>query len=281
MKAQAQVQIRTLKMPGVTLYYEVRGSGPVLLMIAGGSTDAGVFEGVAGFLAHNYTVVTYDPRGNSRSPLDGPPEDQQIEVHSDDAMRLLETVSDGPALVFGTSSGAIVGIDLIARHPGVVSKLVAHEPPLLELLPDAAKWHAFHDDIYDTYQREGANVAIQKWAAGVGLDMAGPPPDVEFPPSVVEAMKRMAGNTDLFLAHELRPFTRYVPDLARLSTQKDRIVLIGGYDSRDKLAGQSAYRPGVLLAERLGIQVVDFPGDHGGYGAYPEAFATKLREVLL
>jgi pimeloyl-ACP methyl ester carboxylesterase len=281
MKAQAQVQIRTLKIPGATLYYEMRGSGPVLLMIAGGGTDAGVFEGVASFLAHDYTVVTYDPRGNSRSPLDGPPEDQQIEVHSDDARRLLEAVSAGPALVFGTSSGAIVGLDLIARHPGVVSKLVAHEPPLLELLPDAAKWHAFHDDVYDTYQREGAEVAARKWAAGVGLDMAGPPPGVEFPPSVVEAMKRMAGNTDLFLAHELRPFTRYVPDLARLSAQKDRIVLIGGQDSRDKLAKQTAYRPAVLLAEHLGTQVVDFPGDHGGYGAYPEAFASKLRDVLM
>ncbi len=274
------MKAQTLQLPGATLYYETRGSGPVLLLIAGGASDAGVFEDVASFLAHDYTVVTYDPRGNSRSPLDGPPEDQQIEVHSDDARRLLETVADGPAAVFGTSSGAIVGLDLIARHPTLISRLVAHEPPMLEVLPDVAKWRAFHDDVYDTYRREGAESAMQKWVVGVGLDVVVPPPGAELPPHVAATMKRMAGNQDLFIAHELLPFTHYVPDLPRLSAHKDRIVLAGGHDSREQLAGQSAYRPAVWLAERFGTQVVDFPGDHGGYGAQPAAFAAKLREVL-
>jgi len=182
--------------------------------------------------------------------------------------------------VFGTSSGAIVGLDLVARHPTLVSRLVAHEPPMLELLPDVARWRAFHDDVYETYRREGAESAMQKWVVGVGLDVVGPPPGAELPPHVAAMMKRMAGNLDLFLAHELLPFTRYVPDLPRLSAHKDRIVLAGGHDSREQLAGQLAYRPAVLLAERLGTQVVDFPGDHGGYGAQPAAFAAKLREVL-
>src|SRR6266849_4060283 len=155
------MKAQTLKVPGATLYYETRGSGPVLLLIAGGGTDAGVFEAVASVLAHDYTVVTYDPRGNSRSPLDGPSTEQQIEVHSDDARRLLSTVADGPAAVFGSSSGAIVVLDLIARHPTVVSRVVAHEPPLLELLPEAAKWRAFHDDVYETYQREGTEATMQ------------------------------------------------------------------------------------------------------------------------
>src|SRR5258706_16376009 len=83
------MKAQTLQLPGATLYYEMRGSGPVLLLIAGGAADAGAFEDLASLLAHDYTIVTYDPRGNSRSSLDGPPEDQQIEVHSDDARRLL------------------------------------------------------------------------------------------------------------------------------------------------------------------------------------------------
>src|SRR5258708_3069400 len=113
------MKAQTLQLKGATLYYETRGSGPVLLLIAGGASDAGVFEDVASFLAHDYTVVTYDPRGNSRSPLDGPPEDQQIEVHSDGARRLLETVADGPAAGFGSSSGATVGLAVLARHPAL------------------------------------------------------------------------------------------------------------------------------------------------------------------
>src|ERR1700687_1311135 len=54
-----------LKLPGTRLYYEVRGSGPVLLMIPGGPADAGVFAGIASILADRYTGVAYDPRGNS------------------------------------------------------------------------------------------------------------------------------------------------------------------------------------------------------------------------
>jgi acetyltransferase/esterase len=275
-----RMKAQTLQLKGATLYYETRGSGPVLLLIAGGAADAGGFEEVASFLAHDYTVVTYDPRGNSRSPLTGSPEDQQIEVHSDDARRLLETVTDGPAAVFGTSSGAIVGLDLITRHPTKVARLVAHEPPLLEVLPDAAKWHAFHDDVYETNRREGARSATQRWATGVGLDFAGPAPGIELPPHVVATMKRIDGNWDFFFAHELRPFTHYIPDLPRLSAHKDRIVLVGGHDSRELLSGQTAYRPAVLLAERFSTQVVDFPGDHVGYATQPAAFAARLREVL-
>jgi pimeloyl-ACP methyl ester carboxylesterase len=62
----------TLKVPGASLYYEVRGSGPVLLLVCGGLYDAAGYAGLARQLAGRYTVVTYDRRGNSRSPLDGP-----------------------------------------------------------------------------------------------------------------------------------------------------------------------------------------------------------------
>src|SRR5260370_39368136 len=99
------MKAQTLQLKGATLYYETRGSGPVLLLIAGGASDAGVFEGVASFLAHDYTVVTYDPRGNSRSPLTGEPEDQQIDVHSHHARRLSESVADGPPVGVVPSSG--------------------------------------------------------------------------------------------------------------------------------------------------------------------------------
>src|SRR5260221_13024603 len=130
------MKAQTLQVPGATLYYETRGSGPVLLLIAGGGTDAGVFEGVASFLAHDYTVVTYDPPGNSRSPLDGPPTEQQIEVHSDDARRRLSTVAGGPAAEFGSTSPPMGVLHSIARQPTVVSRVVAHKRPLPRRIPE-------------------------------------------------------------------------------------------------------------------------------------------------
>jgi len=122
-----------LRVPGAVLYYEMRGSGPLLLMVHGGSGDAGGFDAVADFLAMNYTVVAYDRRGLSRSKLDDPKSEQTVDIQSDDAYRLLNALDAGPANVFGSSGGAVVGLDLVARHPATVRTLVARRAtrPLL------------------------------------------------------------------------------------------------------------------------------------------------------
>jgi pimeloyl-ACP methyl ester carboxylesterase len=264
-----------LKVPGATLYYEVTGAGPVLLFIAGGSTDAGIFGVVAALLADAYTVVTYDPRGNSRSPLDGPAEDQRIEIHTDDARLLLEKVSTGPARVFGSSSGAIVGLDLAVRHPELVKVVVAHEPPAVELLPDPTAERAFFAEVYERYQRQGVEAAMAFFGAGTGMPDP-PPPGVELPPPVAEMLDRFGRNTGFFLEHELRQFTSYLPDVPALHAVADRIVLAGGVDSD----GYLPYRPGSALADRLGAEVVRMPGGHLGYMTDPVEFAATLREVL-
>jgi pimeloyl-ACP methyl ester carboxylesterase len=265
-----------LAVPGANLYYEVRGAGRLLLLIAGGSADAGVYEPMAARLARDYTVVTYDPRGNSRSPLDRPWKDQRIEVHSDDARRLLDLLSTEPAEVFGSSSGAIVGLDLIARHPEQVRTLIAHEPPAVQVLPDAAEQRAFFDEVYDTYRRVGVDAAMQRFAAGIGVGDQAPPRQAQLPPSMVEMLSRVSANNEFFLAHEVRPFTRFVPDVPALQAGAGRIVLAGGRDSRASLP----YRPAVAVADRLGSHVVDFPGGHAGYMTHPAEFATQLTDVL-
>ncbi|KIF06319.1 alpha/beta hydrolase, partial [Streptomyces sp. RSD-27] len=69
----------TLGVSGATLYHERRGEGPVLLLIPGGGADAGLYAGMAPALAAaGRTVVSYDPRGQSRSALDGPAADQRV-----------------------------------------------------------------------------------------------------------------------------------------------------------------------------------------------------------
>src|SRR5688500_3736316 len=95
----------TLDVPGATIYYQVRGTGPLLLLIPGGPQDAGVFTSLAGHLADRYTVVALDPRGNSRSPIDGEPADLDVDLHAGDAARLIATLGNDPAFVFGTSGG--------------------------------------------------------------------------------------------------------------------------------------------------------------------------------
>jgi pimeloyl-ACP methyl ester carboxylesterase len=270
----------TLKVPGATLYYEVRGTGPVLLAIPGGPTDAGLFTGLADRLADRYTVVTYDPRGHSRSTLDGPPDGLTVAVHADDAARLLDAVSAEAAYVFGSSGGATIGLDLVARHAEKVQVLVAHEPPVIEVLPDRDSWRALLADISDTYRTQGAFPAMEKF--GRAVEEGGPKYSEQQQqaaapsPEQVEMMNRMMGNFDFFLAHELSVIGGYVPDIAALKAVRDRIVIAGGRSSGE----QRAYRAARALAEQLGIDLTYFEGGHGGFGASDDVFAETLHKAL-
>ena len=99
----------TTRVDGAELFYEVRGAGPTLLLIPGGNGDGTVYRALANLLSDRFTVVDYDRRGFSRSKLDRPPDDtRRLEIDSHDASLLIEKLSDGPAYVFGSSSGAIV-----------------------------------------------------------------------------------------------------------------------------------------------------------------------------
>jgi pimeloyl-ACP methyl ester carboxylesterase len=276
---ELKTEARTLKVPGATLYYEVRGSGPVLLLITGGPTDAGMFTDLAGRLADRYTVVSYDQRGHSRSPLDGEPEDIPVSLHADDAAALLAAVGDGPAYVYGNSGGGTIGLELVGRRPELVRTLVAHETFLLELLPDGERWRSAFDDILDTYRTEGVFAAMGKFGAIV--EEGGPKYSEEMQrseptPEEQEMFGRMTGNFDLFIAHELRQNGGYVPDLDALRNAPTRIVSGAGKSSGEQAARRSA----IVLAERLDIPVTYLPGAHGGWGSDPHEFAERLHEAL-
>jgi pimeloyl-ACP methyl ester carboxylesterase len=94
-----------LEVNGTELYHESRGSGPPLLLIMGATGDAGHFEPVAELLAGEFTVVTYDRRGNGRRPRPRGWAATSPEEQADDAAALLEALGLAPAAVFGTSLG--------------------------------------------------------------------------------------------------------------------------------------------------------------------------------
>ncbi len=278
----------TLKVPGATLYYELQGSGPVVLLICGGIYDARTYAGLAGQLADRYTVLSYDRRGNSRSPFDGEPEPLRIEVHADDAYRLLTSICPGePAFVFGNSSGAIFGLELAARYPELVPTVVAHEPPIFELLPEREQWRAVIANVEATFGSDGAGSAMGVFNAGFGGEQeAGEEPigdqapaeelDPETAAHLAEIGMAMAKNMETFIGYEVPPVSRYAPDIGALRASGARIVAAVGEAS----TGTPMYRATVALADCLGTQPVIFPGDHGGFDTESEAFAVRLDGVL-
>lgn len=264
-----QSRTDTLRVPGATLHYEVCGTGPILLLIPGGPADAGGFASIRNVLSDRYTVVTYDPRGLSRSPFDGEPRDTTVQTFADDAHRLLAALGTGPAYVLGDSSGALVGLELVSRHPEQVRALVANEPPLTRLLEDAE----FGREVYEIYRSEGIGPAMAEFAAGAGLDQD-PPWPVDPTPEMAEAMARMQGNLDFFLGHMWLPLGDYAPDISRLRSAP--ITVAVGEASE----GQLAYRAAMTLAEQLGKEPTVFPGGHSGTITHPEDYAGRLHKVL-
>lgn len=279
----------SLRVPGATLYYEVRGRGPLLLLIPGGTGGAAAFDGIADELTAEYTVASYDPRGLSRSPLDDPQAGQSVAEHAEDASLMLDLLSPGePARVFGSSSGAIAALHLLTARPERVARLVAHEPPVVEVLPDAAEHRMFLARVRETLRTEGFVPGMSVFAAGLkkaggdgGGDgrgnaaepQAAPP---RLPPQAAARAERTMADLPYFLERIVPSFMSYAPDVRRLEALSDRLVLACGQDSR----GELPYRPAAFLAERLGTELLHFPGGHTGLTTHPARFGELLRKAL-
>ncbi|MGW4767157.1 alpha/beta fold hydrolase [Nocardia sp. NPDC004278] len=273
------MRTETLAVPGATLYYEVRGSGPVLLLLPGSGGDAGIFDPVADTLAEHFTVVAADPRGYSRSVLDDPePVDQRMEVFSDDAHRLLEhlTPAGEYAYVTGISGGAVVALDLLARHPDRLRLVVAHEPPCFAILPDADAHRAMVEEVIELCNEQGPAAAGARFIQAVGVRSKPLPDPAEVPARTAEMLGRLMANTAVMFAHELRQVTAYRPDMAALATVRDRLVLAAGRETR----GQLPYRTAETIASELQHPLVEFPGGHSGVRETPTEFARTLLETL-
>ncbi|MFD8625203.1 alpha/beta fold hydrolase [Streptomyces hygroscopicus] len=271
--------IGSLRVNGATLHYEVRGQGPLLLLIPGGTGGASSFDNIADDLAAEYTVATYDPRGMSRSTLDDPEAEQRVSEHADDAFRILELLSPGePARVFGASSGGIVAVHLLTAHPEHVACVVAHEPLLVEVLPDASEHRVLIARVKETFRTQGLMPAMAVFAAGLKKDSDTTEPEakIKLPPQAAARAEQTMANLPYFVGRIVPSFMSYAPDIQRLEAHVDRLVLACGEDSR----GELPYRPAAFLAERLGTELQHFPGGHTGLTTHPAEFGELLLKAL-
>ncbi|MFJ9737194.1 alpha/beta hydrolase [Streptomyces sp. NPDC101166] len=271
--------IGSLRVNGATLYYEVRGRGPLVLLIPGGTGGAASFDGIADELAAECTVATYDPRGMSRSTLDDPDAEQQVAEHADDAFRMLELLSPGrPARVFGSGSGAIAALHLLTAHPERIARVVAHEPPVVEVLPDAAEHRALIAHVQDTLHTQGLMPAMAVFAEGLNKDgdTTEPKSALKLPPPAAARAERTMANLPYFVGRIVPSFMSYTPDVRRLEELSDRLVITGGQDSR----GELPYCSAAFLAERLRTELLHFPGGHIGLTTHSTEFGELLRKTL-
>ncbi len=279
---------RTIEVPGAVVTYDVREP-------ATPSTHRPVFvfaspmaaSGFSQLVPHldDRTVITYDPRVSERSKLEKGAE-VSYEAHGDDLHRVVEATGLGPVDAFASSGGAVAALAWLLAHPDDVATVVAHEPPLTTLLEDHEMLDRVFADIAATYLEMGQGRAMAKFIALVVHEgpfpddyLDGPAPDpVQFGLPAEDDGSR----DDALLRHNLR-MAAYHPDGDALRASGVRIVPAVGATGR----GTMPHRGGEALAAILGVQPVEFPGDHGGFMTSewspdndPAAFADKLRKTL-
>lgn len=282
----------TLETAGADIAYDVHGALPTAdgrppLLMIGQPMEAGGFATLASYFPDR-TVVTYDPRGRGRSTRTDGRVDASPTVQADDVHALVDALGTGPVEMFASSGGAVTALALVAAHPHDLVTLVAHEPPLVAVLPDAAAAERARAGVREAYQARG-------WGAGMAAFIAMTSWQGEFtdeyfaraaadPAQFGLPTEDNGSRDDPLLSDRSEPIVTYRPDVEALVAAPTRVVIAVGEESRGTFTGRSAE----ATASLLGQQATVFPSHHGGflgaesggYAGQPEAFARKLREVL-
>jgi len=189
--------------------------------------------------------------------------------------------------MFASSGGAVAALALVAAHPEDVTILVAHEPPLIPVLPDAEAAQRAQAGVRDAYQAKGSNagmaafIAMSSWRGEFTDDyFARPLPD---PAQFGMPTEDDGSRGDPLLSERSWAVTAYEPDLDALLAAPTRILIAVGEESTGTFTGRTAEE----TAKLLGQQATVFPSHHGGfvggesgYAGQPEAFARTLRTIL-
>lgn len=281
----------TLRLPGVDLVFDVHGPLPTAdgrppLVLIGQPMDATGFRALVAQLPDR-TAVTYDPRGLGRSVRTDGRIDHDPEVQASDVRAVIDALGAGPVDMFASSGGAVTALALVAAHPDAARTLVAHEPPLVTLLPDAEAVVRAQDLVRERYESAGwgagmaAFIALTSWHGELGDDyFVQPLPD---PGNLGLPVVDDGSRDDPLLSDRSLAVTRYQPDVAAIAAAPTRVVIAVGEETRDTVTGRCA----IATAELLGQGATVFPSHHGGfmdgefgYAGQPEAFAKLLSAVL-
>ena len=281
----------TLRTAGADLAYDLHGALPTAdgrppLFMIGQPMDASGF-GTLAALFPDRTVVTYDPRGLGRSTRSDGRVDNSPTVQAGDVHAVIEALGAGPVEMFASSGGAVTALALVAAHPHDVTTLVAHEPPLIPVLPDAEAAARAQAGFRDAYVAGGRNagmaafIAMTPWRGEFTDDYFAQPPSDRA--AFGMPTEDDGSRDDPLLSDRSWAVSGYRPDVDALTAARTRVVIAMGEESLDTFTGRTS----VATATLLGQQATMFPSHHGGfvggefgYSGQPEAFGRKLREVL-
>jgi pimeloyl-ACP methyl ester carboxylesterase len=262
---------------GATIYFEQRGTGPLLLISQSGEGDARRTNDLVDAMADDFTVVTYDRRGLSRSTIDDHTRPLTMADHTVDAHRLLAHVADSAALVLGCSFGAAIGLRLAAEHPEQVEALIAHEPAAPWLLDTEADREAHRRELAELqncFAEHGLTGALPAIAASLGIDPAHPDAEPGLTPQPMNAQRQ--ANFAHFITVEFTALRTDPGCRDRLGPASHIIPATGSTTPSTVFDYQTAHCLGRLVDQ----PVVTLPGGHNGSTAHPRAWAAQLHHIF-
>jgi pimeloyl-ACP methyl ester carboxylesterase len=269
------VEVQRVQANDAVLHTEIRGDGPAVLLIAGAGGDAAEFAGVAAALADEFTVTTYDRRGNSRSPRPAGWASTSVAEQADDAAGLLTALGHRPAVVVGTSAGGSIALELALRHPDAVRAAIIHEPPIIAVTANPQAVTAGLGALIEQgLQAGGPRAAMElflRWAAGDAAFASIDPADRD----------RYLGNGEVFIGVETPRFLAYQPAPEALGDAPRRIVAAASQASRHPASPHHfLHQAASWLAAQVGTDLVEIAGGHMAYLTDPAAVAESLRPLL-
>ncbi len=262
-----------------------RDGRPPLVMIGQPMTAAGF--GTLASLFPDRTVVTYDPRGLGRSTRQDGRVDNAPTVQANDVHAVIEALGVGAVEMFASSGGAVTALALVAAYPNDVTTLVAHEPPLIPVLPDAAAAERARESVRDAYAAKGlgagmaAFIAMTSWTGEFTEEYFAQP--VADPAQLGMPTEDDGSRDDPLLSDRSWAISSYRPDVDALIAAPTRVVIAVGEESENTFTGRTSVATAALLGQKATV----FPSHHGGFlggefghAGQPEAFARRLRDVL-
>jgi pimeloyl-ACP methyl ester carboxylesterase len=145
-----------LNRDGVKLYYEVHGSGPVILLTHGYSATSQMWAGQAEALSRGHTLVTWDMRGHGQSDYPADPEAYSEAATVADMAAILDAVGAPEAVIGGLSLGGYMSLAFHLAHPERTRALL-----IIDTGPGYKKdeardgWNRNALATADRYEREG------------------------------------------------------------------------------------------------------------------------------
>ncbi|MBD3914127.1 alpha/beta fold hydrolase [Nocardioides hwasunensis] len=283
----------TVAVPGAVLSFTVVGDladatdGAPPLVLAGSPMDSTGFGSLAAGLEGRVLVLT-DPRNVGRSTREDDTAAVTPEQHAEDLHALVEALGMGPVDLFASSGAAVNALFLVAAHPDDVRLLVAHEPPMTALLPDAEPIARACDDLVAAYDAAGIGPGMARFISLVMHrgEWTGDEP-IPDPAMFGLPAEDDGSRSDALMANMRGEGCTRVPDLDAIRSASTTVVIGVGEESGGPEDGEIAGRSAYAVARALDVEPAAFPGGHNGFlgGEFgqtgkPQEFAARLREVL-